>query len=226
MRLLAEEIDAFFLGGSPSASNRETEIEYDDNEGEFDRRRGSRGPRGRVVLDDDNQFDLDSVISGMQNDDDLLPATQSDGGRETSIYNDDDNDDDSEQANSVAEEDQAPDYPDPPRRIRRLPDLLRSAGLGHVADAAPNVDITSIITCNSESAQEGALYVCVPSEDGEFDGHDWADDAAELGAIAVLADRPLPGCLLPVVVVDSALRALGPIAAEFYGELLMIFFLI
>ena len=109
-------------------------------------------------------------------------------------------------------------YPARPERRVPLADLLRAAGYEAAAEAAPRMEILNIVTCNSASAGEGSLYVCVPGEDGE-DGHDWADEAAELGAVAVLAQRPLPGCLLPVVVVDNTLRALGRVAAEFYGAL-------
>lgn len=41
---------------------------------------------------------------------------------------------------------------------------------------APDVEITAILTCNSITPTEGALYVCVPSADGEEDGHDYADE--------------------------------------------------
>eukprot|EP00889_Picochlorum_renovo_P007758 jgi/Picre1/34788/NNA_002254.t1 len=47
-------------------------------------------------------------------------------------------------------------------------------------------------------------------------GHDWANEAGELGAVAVLAARPLPDCVLPVVVVDDLMLALAQVAAEFY----------
>lgn len=37
-----------------------------------------------------------------------------------------------------------------------------------------------------------------------------------MGAVAVLAERPLPDALLPVIVVQDALGALGAIADAFY----------
>lgn len=69
-----------------------------------------------------------------------------------------------------------PRYPEPPARSYRLAELLRQAGLEEAAAEAPDVEISGILTCNSISPTEGALYVCVPSEDGQHDGHDWADE--------------------------------------------------
>lgn len=80
------------------------------------------------------------------------------------------------------------------------------------------MEISALLSCNSLDPAEGALYVCVPSADGQHDGHDWADEASELGAVAVLAQRPLPDALLPVVVVPDTLRALGEVASAFYDR--------
>jgi len=110
------------------------------------------------------------------------------------------------------------EYPEPPQRVRRLPELLQVSGCVDSPEGVPDIPISNIITCNSDSAIEGSLYVCVPSEgDDGSDGHDWADESAELGAVAVLAARPLPGCLLPVVVVDDVMKALSLVSDEFYG---------
>ena len=112
------------------------------------------------------------------------------------------------------------EYPPIPERRRMLPELLAAAGFPRAAETAANVEITNIITCNSESATEGSLYVCVPCEedpdDEEMDGHFWADESAELGAVAVIASQPLEGCLLPVSYVEDTMQALAAIAAEFY----------
>jgi UDP-N-acetylmuramyl tripeptide synthase len=61
--------------------------------------------------------------------------------------------------------------------------------------------------------------VCVPSEDGEEDGHDWVDEAAEMGAVAVIAEPGrVQSSLLPVIEVDDVLSALAALAAEFYDQ--------
>jgi len=108
------------------------------------------------------------------------------------------------------------EYPDPPRRMRQLSELLLSAGCVESSEGIPDIGIENVITCNSDTSAANSLYVCVPSEDGEEDGHDWANEAAALGAVAVLAERALPDCSLPVVVVGDTLKALSRVAAEFY----------
>jgi hypothetical protein len=115
-------------------------------------------------------------------------------------------------------------YPERPKRERRLPELLLAAGCVSTSEGLPEVMIRNIITCNSDNGAENSLYVCVPSEDVEGeDGHNWADESAELGAVAVLAERPLPGCILPVVVVDDVMAALTQVASEFYGTFCFLF---
>lgn len=130
--------------------------------------------------------------------------------------------DEEDEYNEAEEEEEGEEeehgYPEPPSRVRQLPELLHSAGCVESIDGIPDIPIENVITCNSDNGSNNSLYVCVPSEDGEEDGHDWANEAGELGAVAVLAARPLPDCVLPVVVVDDLMLALAQVAAEFYGE--------
>ena len=123
--------------------------------------------------------------------------------------------DDGEEDNAESDADDG--YPSRPERRLQLAELLRSAGYAEAAADAPDIDISDIITCNSENASEDSLYVCVPSEEGE-DGHEWADEAAAIGAVAVIASQPIPDCLVPVVLVDDTLVALGRLANAFYDR--------
>lgn len=107
-------------------------------------------------------------------------------------------------------------YPDPPARMRQLSELLLSSGCVESTEGVPAIAIENIITCNSDTSAANSLYICVPSEDGEEDGHDWVNEAASLGAVAVVAGRPLPDCSLPVVIVQDTLKTLSMVAAEFY----------
>ena len=109
------------------------------------------------------------------------------------------------------------EYPPRPERSYGLRELLRAAGCGAAADAAPDLTVHNIMTCNSETAAPGSLYVCVPSTDAGDDGHEWAAAAVGLGAVAVLAERPLPDVGVPVVVVPSTLGVLGALGSAFYA---------
>jgi UDP-N-acetylmuramoyl-L-alanyl-D-glutamate--2,6-diaminopimelate ligase len=95
--------------------------------------------------------------------------------------------------------------PDPPTRAARLRDLL---------EGAPEVEITAL-AYDSRRVEPGALFFCVPGF--EADGHDFALDAIERGAVALVLERPL-GLGVPEVVVPDARAAMAPVAAGFYGN--------
>src|ERR1039458_3134324 len=61
----------------------------------------------------------------------------------------------------------------------------------------------------------GALFFCV----GGFqsDGHEFAPQAVEAGAAALVVERPL-GLGVPELMVESARDAMAPLAARFYGD--------
>ncbi|MDR1776226.1 MAG: UDP-N-acetylmuramoyl-tripeptide--D-alanyl-D-alanine ligase [Desulfovibrio sp.] len=77
--------------------------------------------------------------------------------------------------------------------------------------APPDEDreITSVVT-DSRQAVPGALFVCLPGE--HADGHDFARQAQQAGAAAVLASRALPQIDVPVLLVEDTVRALGDMA--------------
>ncbi len=85
--------------------------------------------------------------------------------------------------------------------------------LAELAAVLPNATLegegrtafTSVST-DSRTLSPGALFVALRGE--RFDGHDYAVQAAERGAAAVLVERPVP-VSVPKLVVPDALRALG-----------------
>jgi UDP-N-acetylmuramoyl-L-alanyl-D-glutamate--2,6-diaminopimelate ligase len=97
-------------------------------------------------------------------------------------------------------------------RLDRLIDGLeiRSVGPGDPA----TVEVTAIAH-DSRAVVAGALYCCVPG--ASVDGHQFAGAALEAGAVALLCERRLD---LPVVqvLVPSTRRAMGPVAATFFGH--------
>jgi UDP-N-acetylmuramoyl-L-alanyl-D-glutamate--2,6-diaminopimelate ligase len=61
----------------------------------------------------------------------------------------------------------------------------------------------------------GTLFFCVPGM--TRDGHEFAPDAIERGAVALVVQRPL-GLGVPEVVVDDVRAAMAPAAARFNGD--------
>src|SRR5919107_4064804 len=83
--------------------------------------------------------------------------------------------------------------------------------MGH---GAPDVEI-SALAYSCQSVTPGALFFCVPGFSS--DGHDFAPDAVQRGAAALVTERRLD-LGVPEVVVDDVRAAMGPAAARFYGD--------
>ena len=79
---------------------------------------------------------------------------------------------------------------------------------------APEVEISGLVY-SSQSVTPGALFFCVPGF--RSDGHDFAPDAVERGAAALVTERRLD-LGVPELVVDDVRAAMGPAAARFYGD--------
>ncbi|MDN3014851.1 UDP-N-acetylmuramoyl-L-alanyl-D-glutamate--2,6-diaminopimelate ligase [Paenibacillus sp. BSR1-1] len=75
-------------------------------------------------------------------------------------------------------------------------------------------DIISIENDNRK-VQNGSLFICIKGY--TVDGHDFADSAVEKGAVAILAERPLP-LKVPVIIVQDTTRAMAVLADAFYGQ--------
>src|SRR2546429_3230197 len=61
----------------------------------------------------------------------------------------------------------------------------------------------------------GALFFCVPGS--RADGHDFAAQAVENGAVALVVERPLEFDV-PQLVVPDVRRAMAPVAAALFGR--------
>jgi UDP-N-acetylmuramoyl-L-alanyl-D-glutamate--2,6-diaminopimelate ligase len=87
--------------------------------------------------------------------------------------------------------------------------------LGDVlAVEAPPVEITGLAYDN-RTVEEGTLFFCVPGF--SRDGHDFAPDAIERGAAALVVARPL-GLGVPEVLVEDVRSAMAVAAARFHGD--------
>ena len=78
----------------------------------------------------------------------------------------------------------------------------------------PAVDVTALAFDN-RAVRPGTLFFCVPGF--TRDGHDFADDAVERGAVALVVTRPL-GLGVPEVRVDDMRAAMARAAARFHGD--------
>ncbi|MEA2348009.1 MAG: UDP-N-acetylmuramoyl-L-alanyl-D-glutamate--2,6-diaminopimelate ligase, partial [Thermoleophilaceae bacterium] len=79
---------------------------------------------------------------------------------------------------------------------------------------APSVEVSSL-AYSSRDVAPGALFFCVPGF--RTDGHDFAPDAIQRGAVALVVERPL-GLDVPEVEVTDARAAMAAVAARFNGD--------
>ena len=98
--------------------------------------------------------------------------------------------------------------------------LLESTFFGHL----PGVMYTSVgslevlisdITNDSKQVNHGSMYCCVVGD--HTDGHDFAQDALNAGASALLVERKLPIDCAQVIVSDAR-RAMGEMASALYDH--------
>ncbi len=77
-----------------------------------------------------------------------------------------------------------------------------------------NIDITGI-SYNSKTTKSGNIFVCLKGE--HADGHEYFQKAVEVGARAIMVEKPLD-THLPQVVVESTRHQIADIADKFYGS--------
>ncbi len=89
--------------------------------------------------------------------------------------------------------------------------LVTALGPQEVRGGAP-VDVTDL-AYDARAVAPGALFFCVPGE--RADGHEFAAEAVERGAVALVVERPLE-LPVPQLVVPSARAAMAVAADEFF----------
>ncbi len=96
-----------------------------------------------------------------------------------------------------------------------LRELIAGAGLDvAVPGDGEDPEITGL-AYSTAAVAPGTLFFCVPGF--RADGHDFAPQAVEQGAVALVCERPL-GLGVPEVVVPSVRAAMAPLAAFFNGN--------
>lgn len=78
-----------------------------------------------------------------------------------------------------------------------------------------NPEITSV-EADSRQIKQGSLFICISGY--TVDGHDFANKAEQLGAVAIIAERELPEVNIPVIIVKDSKRAMAIIANYFYDN--------
>ena len=99
----------------------------------------------------------------------------------------------------------------------RLDELTAGLAAGARVDLPAGeraVEVTGL-AYDSRSVSPGDLFFCVSGF--RRDGHEFAPQAVQSGAAALVVERPL-GLGVPELLVASARVAMAPIAARFYGE--------
>jgi UDP-N-acetylmuramoyl-tripeptide--D-alanyl-D-alanine ligase len=86
---------------------------------------------------------------------------------------------------------------------------------GTLSGAAPEAAVTGPVVIDSRKATRGGLFAAIEGE--HADGHDFAAAAVGLGAVGVLAARPLDG--VPCVVVPDVTAGLALLAREVLSRL-------
>ncbi|HWX95285.1 MAG TPA: UDP-N-acetylmuramoyl-L-alanyl-D-glutamate--2,6-diaminopimelate ligase [Solirubrobacteraceae bacterium] len=98
----------------------------------------------------------------------------------------------------------------------RLDELTSGAALaGAGVTAGAGATEIAGLAYDSRRVSPGDLFFCVSGY--RSDGHDFAAQAVDHGAAALVVERPL-GLAVPELLVESARSAMAPIAARFYGD--------
>jgi UDP-N-acetylmuramoyl-L-alanyl-D-glutamate--2,6-diaminopimelate ligase len=83
-----------------------------------------------------------------------------------------------------------------------------------MGEGPADIEVTGL-AYDSRQAGPGTLFFCVSGF--QRDGHEFAPEAVERGAAALVVERPL-GLGVPEVLVEDARAAMAPAAARFHGE--------
>jgi UDP-N-acetylmuramoyl-L-alanyl-D-glutamate--2,6-diaminopimelate ligase len=97
-----------------------------------------------------------------------------------------------------------------------LAELVKAGSIAGQARVVgdPNVDVRGL-AYDSRKAGPGTLFFCVVGE--KRDGHEFAGQVVDAGAVALVVERELD-VAVPQVVVPSARAAMAPFAAAFWGD--------
>lgn len=90
------------------------------------------------------------------------------------------------------------------------------AGLAPVELASAEDREFAGFALDSRNVVPGDLYCALAGANA--DGHDYVNDAVALGSVAVLAERPVGDCAVPVVIIPDLRARLSGLAGRFFGD--------
>lgn len=96
----------------------------------------------------------------------------------------------------------------------KLSKLLEGTG-AEFAPLSEDPEITGV-SCDSRKTKPGDIFVCVIGY--ETDGHKYAQNAVEAGAVAVLAQTPVELSGVPVAYAPDTRHGLAVVSSHFYGH--------
>ena len=82
-------------------------------------------------------------------------------------------------------------------------------------DNLPELQVESL-AIDSRDAKQGSLFIALKGS--AADGHDYIDAAIANGAVAVLSQRKVESCAVPLVVLDDLPSRVSHISGEFFGH--------
>jgi UDP-N-acetylmuramoyl-L-alanyl-D-glutamate--2,6-diaminopimelate ligase len=95
--------------------------------------------------------------------------------------------------------------------MMKLQELLKPLRF-HTNTIKENPEVISL-EMDSRKVKKGTVFICIKGY--TVDGHDFAQQAEEQGAVAIIAERPL-SVSIPVLLVRDTKRAMAKLACHFY----------
>ncbi len=97
----------------------------------------------------------------------------------------------------------------------KLGQILTGAGAGKLDGRVADLEIAQV-TCDSRQVRPGALFFALGG--AKADGSQFALQAAQRGAAAVVSEKPIDGLPVPLVQSASGRRCMAVAAANFFGR--------
>ncbi|MFC2028552.1 UDP-N-acetylmuramoyl-L-alanyl-D-glutamate--2,6-diaminopimelate ligase [Chloroflexota bacterium] len=97
----------------------------------------------------------------------------------------------------------------------KLKTLLEAISYQHIMGSIKGVSVSGI-TADSRKILPGSVFVACLG--GNFDGHDFIDQAVAAGAVAVVGERKINDLSVPYILTENPRQKLAYLAASFYGN--------